>query len=128
MTAIAERLGRKRAYGVKTGVTLNANTPAVLVSGYLTSVTDGAGAGISAGVTTFEVDNSAGANGTILAEVVAGEHKFANSGDIAVTDVGATAYFVDDAIVSASHDTNSRNPAGKIIQVDGDGVWVNLGQ
>ncbi|SEQ24620.1 hypothetical protein SAMN03080615_00880 [Amphritea atlantica] len=128
MSAKAERVGRKRAYGVKAGVTLNANTPTVLDAGYLTAVTDGSGAALSAGVTTFEVDNSAGSNGSIIAEVVSGEHKFTNSGDIAVTDVGATAYFVNDSTLSIDHATNTLNAAGKIIQVDGDGVWVALGQ
>jgi len=60
-------------------------------------------------------------------EVVTGEHKFTNSGDIAVTNVGDTAYYVDDSSVSSSHNTNSRNAAGIITQVDSDGVWVKTG-
>lgn len=127
MSAKAQRQGLKRAYGVKAGVVISGNTPAVLDAGYLTTVADGGGSALSAGVTTLEVDNSAGANGEVLAEVVSGDHKFANSGDITVASVGSTAYFVDDSTVSIDHATNTRNAAGKITQVDGDGVWVETG-
>ncbi|WP_051298678.1 hypothetical protein [Marinobacterium litorale] len=127
MGAIAERDGRKRGYPMKAGANLAANVPAVLDSGYLTDVSDGSGSATSAGVTTFEADNSAGANGDVIAEVVSGEHKFANNGDITVANAGATAYFVDDSTVSSDSATSSRNAAGTITQVDGDGVWVALG-
>lgn len=125
MGALAEREGRKRAYPVKAGAVINSNTPAVLVSGYLTTVD--VLTGLSAGVTTFEVDNSAGADGAVLAEVVAGEHKFSNAGDISAANVGQTAYFVTDSQVSISDATSTRNAAGKITQVDGNGVWVHTG-
>jgi len=127
MGAIAERDGRKRGYPMKAGVSLAANVPAVLDGGYLTAVADGAGAATSAGVTTFEVDNSTGVSGELMGEVVAGEHKFANAGDITAASVGSPAYFVDESTVSADSATSSRNAAGTIVQVDGDGVWVALG-
>lgn len=127
MSAIAERNGRKRAYPVAAGVVINPNTPYVLVSGYLDIVTAGSGAGVSAGVSTLDVDNSAGAAGAEYAEVVAGEHKFSNAGDITVASVGSDCYFVSDAQVSIGSDTGARNKAGKITQVDADGVWVFVG-
>jgi len=127
MGAIAERIGRKRAYLVKAATVLASNVPTVLDAGYLTDVNDGAGAALSAGVTTFEIDNSAGASGDVMGEVVAGEHKFVNAGDITVANAGDTAYFVDDSTVSSSSATSTRNAAGKITQVDSDGVWVELG-
>jgi hypothetical protein len=127
MGAIAKRLKGKRGYPVKAAKSLVAGEPAVLDSGYLTNVTDGGGTATSAGVATFEADNSAGASGDITAEVETGEHKFANAGDITVAHVGSTAYYVDASTVSISHDTNSRNPSGTITQVDSDGVWVNVG-
>ena len=125
MGALAEREGRKRAYPVKAGAVISSNTPTVLVSGYLTTVD--VLTGLSAGVTTFEVDNSAGADGAVLAEVVTGEHKFSNAGDIAAANVGQTAYFVTDSQVSISDATATRNAAGKITQVEGNGVWVFTG-
>jgi hypothetical protein len=125
MSALAEREGRKRAYPVKAGAVINPNTPTVLVGGYLTTVD--VLTGIAAGVTTFEVDNSLGADGAARAEVVTGEHKFSNAGDITVASVGQTAYFVTDGQVSISDDTATRNTAGKITQVDVNGVWVSVG-
>lgn len=127
MGAIAERDGRKRGYPMKAGANLAANVPAVLDAGYLTAVTDGSGSATSAGVTTFEVDNSTGVSGELMGEVVVGEHKFANNGDITVANVGATSYFVDDSTVSSDSNTSARNAAGTITQVDGDGVWIALG-
>lgn len=125
MSALAEREGRKRDYPVKAGAVIAPNTPVVLVSGYLTTVD--VLTGIPAGVTTFEVDNSLGADGAVRAEVVTGEHKFSNAGDITVANVGQTAYFVTDGQVSISDDTATRNAAGKITQVDVNGVWVSVG-
>lgn len=125
MSALAEREGRKRDYPVKAGAVIAPNTPAVLVSGYLTTID--VLTGIAAGVTTFEVDNSLGADGAARAEVVTGEHKFSNGGDITVAHVGQTAYFVTDGQVSISDDTATRNAAGKITQVDVNGVWVSVG-
>lgn len=127
MSAIAERDGRKRGYPVKAGVVLASNTPAVLDAGFLTTVTDGGGSAKSAGVTSFGVDNNIGGNGDVTAEVVTGEHKFANSGDITNAHVGDLAYYVSDTSVSISHATNSRNVAGIITQVDSGGVWVETG-
>lgn len=127
MGVIAERDGRKRGYPMKAAVALAAGVAAVLDGGYLTDVTDGAGAALSAGVLTFGGDNSAGANGDVVAEVVSGEHKLANAGDITVANVGDTGYFVDGSMVSGSSNTGARNAAGTIVQVDDDGVWVELG-
>nr|WP_067289880.1 hypothetical protein [Marinobacterium profundum] len=126
MGAIAERLGRKRAYPVKAATVLSQNEPALLASGYLTPVSGGTGT--SVGVTTLGADNSTGANGDVRAEVVTGEHKFVNNAaDITVSMVGATAYWVDASTVSSSDDTASRPAAGKITQVDSDGVWIDIG-
>ncbi|MCC4116354.1 hypothetical protein LLG90_13420 [Aromatoleum toluclasticum] len=59
-----------------------------------------------------------------------GSFKFANSaaGDqIAQADVGADCYIVDDATVAKTNGTNTRSRAGKIVAVDSDGVWVQIG-
>jgi hypothetical protein len=127
MSAIAERDGRKRAYPIAAGVAVTPNTPYVLVAGYLNVVTAGAGAGISAGVSTLDVDNTNGSAGQQRAEVVVGEHKFGNAGDITVATVGSDCYFVTDAQVSSDSNTGARNKAGKVTQVDTDGVWVQVG-
>lgn len=75
-------------------------------------------------------DNSAGAAGAIKARVKQGSFKFANSsaGDlIAQANVGADCYIVDDQTVALTNGTSTRSRAGKIVAVDSDGVWVQLG-
>ena len=123
--SIATRTGVKRAYPMAAATSLHVNAVAVLAAGLAIGLADATGTEKCAGVVTFAVSNP-GAAGAMRVEVEAGEHKFA-SGDIVAADVGATAYFVDDSTISKSHDTNSRPIAGKIIQVDDDGVWVELG-
>lgn len=123
--SIAKRIGVKRAYPVAASTSLHVNKIAVLAAGLAIPLAAATGTELSAGVVTFAVNNP-GAAGAVRVEVEAGEHKFASS-DIVAADVGATAYFVDDRTVSKSHDTNSRPIAGKITQVDDDGVWVELG-
>lgn len=74
-------------------------------------------------------DNSAGANGALNASVRTGIFKFGNSasGDlIAITDIGATCYVVDDQTVAKTSATNTRPAAGTVFDVDADGVWVRF--
>ncbi len=123
--SIATRSGVKRAYPVKAATALHVNTIAVLAAGLAVPLSAATGTEKCAGLVTFSVNNT-GANGAVRVEVEAGEHKFISS-DVAISDVGSTAYFVDSKTVSKSHATNTRPAAGKIIQVDDDGVWVLLG-
>ncbi|WP_143869886.1 hypothetical protein [Catenovulum sediminis] len=121
----ARRQSGKRAYPVKAGAVLTGNRPVLLAAGLAIAVTDNNSA-LSAGVATMLADNANGADSAIMVEVDTGEHKFQTS-DITAANVGQTAYFVDDGEVSISSSTNTRAPAGKITQVDTDGVWVELG-
>ncbi len=76
------------------------------------------------------VDNSAGANGDLSVKIKRGIFKFGNSaaGDlIAQADVGADCYIVDDQTVAKTNGTATRSRAGKIVAVDSDGVWVQIG-
>ncbi len=82
------------------------------------------------GVAEQLADNTNGANGDIRVKTVAGTFNFVNStaGDaIALGNVGDPAYVVDDQTVALTSNTNTRITAGKIIDVDSDGVWVNVG-
>ncbi|EWH09857.1 hypothetical protein DS2_10427 [Catenovulum agarivorans DS-2] len=121
----AKRLSGKRAYPVKAGAVLTGNRPVLLAAGLAIAVTDNNSA-LSAGVATMLADNANGADSAIMVEVDTGEHKFV-SADITIDDVGSDAYFVDDLNVSIDSDTDGRAKAGKITQVDSDGVWVELG-
>lgn len=126
MGAIAKRHSVKRAYPVAGSQSLEPNSVVFLAAGYAVAFASAVAANPCAGVATFEVINP-GANGDIAAEVETGEHKFANSGDVVAASVGSTAYFSDDSSVSISNGGGARKTAGKIIQVDSDGVWVNIG-
>lgn len=73
------------------------------------------------------VDNSGGADGDATATVRRGVFRWANSAgadEIENTDVGKDCYAVDDQTVALTSDSNARSKAGKIVGVDGAGVWV----
>lgn len=75
------------------------------------------------------VDNSDGADGDLKVDVGAGVYLFANSAAadlIANTDIGADCYAVDDQTVAKTDGTGTRSVAGKIFDVDADGVWVQF--
>ncbi len=73
------------------------------------------------------VDNSAGAAGAKTVTIRRGCYRWANSaaGDaIAAADVGNNAYIVDDQTVAKTNGSSTRSVAGRITDVDADGVWV----
>lgn len=83
----------------------------------------------AAGVAERRADNSAGAAGDIRVRVRKGVHVFANSAStdaIALTDIGADCYIVDDQTVAKTNGTSTRSVAGKVFDVDAGGVWVNF--
>lgn len=79
----------------------------------------------------FMEDKLGGAsNGDTRTNVETGIFKFKNSsaGDaIAQSEVGLDCYIVDDETVAKTSGTNTRSIAGKVLEVESDGVWVKLG-
>lgn len=76
-----------------------------------------------------EADNSSGAAGAINARVREGVFRWGNSaaGDaIAIADRGKPCYMVDDQTVALTDGGGTRSPAGRIEDVDSDGVWVAM--
>jgi len=76
------------------------------------------------------VDNTNGANDAVTVDVDAGIFRFANSasGDlIAKANIGSNAYIVDDATVAKTDGSGTRSIAGQIVDVDAQGVWVQMG-
>lgn len=74
-------------------------------------------------------DNTAGIDGAIRVKVRRGVYRFANSaaGDlIALGDVGADCYIVDDQTVAKTDGAGTRSVAGEIVDVDAAGVWVKI--
>lgn len=83
----------------------------------------------AAGVAEDRADNSAGAAGDIRVRLRKGPHRFANSASadlITLADIGADCYIVDDQTVAKTSGTNTRSVAGKVFDVDADGVWVDF--
>lgn len=75
------------------------------------------------------VDNSAGAAGDVTVEIEKGIFRFKNSaGDpCSKADIGADCYIVDDETVSKTNaGGNTQSVAGKIFDVDAQGVWVDF--
>jgi hypothetical protein len=74
-------------------------------------------------------DNTGGPAAAFRVPVESGIFRYNNSaaGDlIAQADVGNDCYIVDDQTVAKTSDTAARPVAGKIIDVDSVGVWVQL--
>lgn len=75
------------------------------------------------------VDNSTGANGDVKVQVGAGVYRYANSSStdaLALIDLGASCYAVDDQTVAKTSATNTRSVAGVVFDVDALGVWVKF--
>lgn len=73
------------------------------------------------------VDNSGGSAGDLTVDFRAGVFSFANSAssdEITAADIGHVAYAVDDQTVAKTHGSNTRSPAGIIVGLDAQGVWV----
>jgi hypothetical protein len=83
----------------------------------------------AAGRAEETVDNSAGSAGDKKISVRRGVFQYANSADadlIALKDIGANCYIVDDQTVALTNGSNSRSIAGTIHDVDANGVWVKF--
>ena len=80
------------------------------------------------GVFVESADNSAGAAGDLSIVVEKGVYRFANDGTDTIdrTHIEGTAYIVDDLTVAATDGIGTRSAAGRIVDVDDVGVWVEF--
>lgn len=81
------------------------------------------------GVFQETVDNTNGADGAVSVKVRRGCYRFDNStaGDaITLADVNDNCYLVDDHTVAKTNGSSTRSVAGKIVDVDSVGVWVQF--
>lgn len=81
---------------------------------------------IARGRADENVDNSAGAAGDLSCTSRKGVFKFANDGTIDRANIGDTAYIVDDQTVADNNGSSTRSAAGTIVDVESDGVWINI--
>jgi hypothetical protein len=119
-----------RSFPVAAGVTIYEGAIVALdTSGYArpgrTSTTDKI-----VGRATARAANAAGAAGDISINVQSNEAcAYANSGGgdlIALTDIGADCFVVDDNTLAKTNGTSTRVRAGKIHDVGPEGVWVQF--
>lgn len=124
-----ERSGKEFGFPVKAATRIFAGALVVLDGGY--AAPGRTATGLKAvGRAEAHADNTSGSAGAIDVPVRAGVFRFDNStaGDlIARTDITADAYIVDDQTVAKTDGSSTRSKAGRIVDVDDLGVWVQLG-
>lgn len=89
-----------------------------------------ASAGIAVGVARDTVSGG-GTNGLNRVEVERGCFRFKNSasGDLIThAEIGTACYIVDDETVAKTDNSAARKKAGTVVEVDSDGVWVDVGR
>lgn len=133
MTAATEGHNTKRRNAdqvsalVNSGATIYAGTLVTrLTSGGNAVAAGTANAGAAVGV----AEDTVTGDGVKTITYSRGCYQFANSasGDlIATSDIGATCYIADDQTVAKTDNSGARKAAGKIIDVDASGVWVEVG-
>ena len=114
---------------VKGSTRIWAGAMVAIDDGYAIPATDDTGLRI-AGRAEATVDNRSGSDGDKVITVRRGAFKWNNSdeGDeITQADVGKVCYAVDDQTVGLTDDSGARSPAGTILQIEADGVFVETG-
>lgn len=82
-----------------------------------------------AGVAEHRADNTGGAAGAIRVRLSKQPHQFGNSAAadaITLADLGMDCFIVDDQTVAKTDGTGTRSRAGRVFDVDADGVWVDF--
>ena len=83
---------------------------------------------MGAGRVESNVDNTAGSDGDATVAIRKGIFRYDNDATDTVSraDVGSDCYMVNDQTVASNDGTGSRSVAGKVFDVDTDGVWVKF--
>lgn len=121
--------GRSEA-PVKAGAKLYAGALVVLDAGFA-KASVAAAALIAAGIARKQIDNTAGADGDEVVPLAQGVFRFGNSAgadEITQADLNQPAWVVDDETVAKTSAGGARSFAGRIVAVDEQGVWVEVGK
>ena len=83
---------------------------------------------LAAGRAEESADNSAGSAGAISVTVRRGVFLFKNHGadPVVQADTLKDCYIVDDETVAKTNGANTRSKAGKVLEVEAAGVWVEI--
>ena len=117
------------SYPVAAGVHLYQGGLAVLKGGYVEPGQSAADL-ITLGRVEQGIDNTQGQAGEQKVLVRQGVFLWNNSADgeaVRAQDVGADCYVVDDQTVARTDGNDARSRAGKVVQVEPQGVWVLTG-
>lgn len=136
--SVTERSGAQLAFVMAAAAAVTQGHLAALIAGELAAARPGEGADAgaqaadAAGIVVVgiaEKTTTASEAGGARVPVKAGTFLFDNdqANPATLSDVGSSAYVVDDHTVSSSHAVNTRPKAGTIIDVEGAGVWVRVG-
>lgn len=118
-----QRAGDAISLGVYTGTTIYAGAlVAVNSSGYAVNGSDAASIH-AVGCAAATVVNT-GASGAKTIKILQGVFRYGNGDTVSDANIGATAYIVDNATVSATNTGSNAAIAGTVVDVDDDGVWV----
>ncbi len=121
-----ERTGLDVAHPVAAGALIYAGALTVLENG-LAKPGRGAPGLVALGRAEARVDNREGADGE--QRIVVRQSVFCWNNDTADpvdrTHIGRAAYVVDDDTVGASDAGGTLSPAGTVVDVDADGIWVD---
>lgn len=134
MTALTKDRNTPRREGEMMSLPVAANAKIFAGSLIVTNATGYAAPGSTA--TTLKaagraeeyVDNTGGADGAVSVRVRRGVFKLDNSGadPVAQANILSDCYIVDDQTVAATNGGNTRSVAGKVVEVEADGVWVEI--
>jgi hypothetical protein len=121
--------GRIRSLSVAAGKVIWAGSLVMVNAAGFAEPASAATGKVAAGRAEHWVDNTSGADGAQIVRVTRGVFAFANSTGadaISRTEIGKTVYAVDDQTVAKTDGTASRSAAGRVFDVDADGVWVEI--
>ncbi len=122
-----ERPGDEFVYQVDGGSRIYAGALVALDNrGYAEPATDAVNK-TAVGVAQEAVNNTGGVDGALTVKVRRGVFKFDNvtgANIVERSDIGGNAYMVDDQTVDTL--ATGSSIAGKIVQVDSDGVWIQI--
>lgn len=123
-----DRRGDIYRHPVDGGVKIYAGALVALAAGFAKPGATAVGL-VAIGRAEHQVDNTLGADGDVFVDVRTGVFRFDNADAdlVARTHIGGDCYIVDDCTVAATHGVNTRSVAGKVVDVDDDGVWVKIG-
>jgi hypothetical protein len=122
------RDGKFLHFPVKAGVKIFAGALLAHTTGFAKPAITATGL-IALGRADGFVDNTNGADGDVFVRIKRGDvFRFDNLATDLVprSHIGTDCFIVDDATVASTDGAGTRSIAGKVIDVDDDGVWIKI--